>query len=181
MLRFLAACLICIFGAAEATAQPDESCDPIAPLVRVCIYDGTASVVAVDRRRVLVALDVREGNEAGDGLVDYYFLYTSEAGIDAAAFSVPFAAHLEYDGNALAVVPSGLDRRYEFVVRAEEHTLTGSAATLVRYGRGIGLSRYVLDEEQPLRLDDLASLEQQACVVPGACYSAAGLAIVFPR
>ena len=168
--------LLCIPSIAQST-----SCDPVSNPGTVCSFDGTASIVSVDRTRMLIAIDTRNESVAEDGIIDHLFLYTAASVIEGLDMSIPFEAHIEFDGNILAIVPKHQDKRIEIVVRAEDQKLKGAAATLIRYGKGVGLSHYWGFDEEP-RLDQLQYLEQRKCDSnPGSCYNLASYQITFPN
>jgi len=157
------------------------SCNLVNDPGTICSFDGTASIVSVDRTRMLIAIDTINEGVIEDGIIDHLFLYTAAAAIEDLDMSTPFVTHLEFDGNTLVIEPKHQDKRIEITVRAEEQKLKGSAATFIRYSKSIGLSHYWDFDEEP-RLDQLPFLEQRTCDSnPGACYSLASYHLKFPN
>jgi hypothetical protein len=146
---------------------------------RLCSADGVVSVLAVDDRRILVALD-GQGGQKPDGLVDELFLYTASESHGYQSQTESFSGHVEYGQGFLRVIGKEGQEPLLFLVRPAAVEGRFTVGTGRRFDHSIGLSHYA--GIRRLRIDRLKALRASVlCDGPaGSCVEVDGFRIGFP-
>jgi ABC-type amino acid transport substrate-binding protein len=158
-----------------------QSCGIGVRATELCSADGVLFVLAVDDRRVLIAID-RAGTEKPDGFVDDLFLYTASEAHGFQSQPGAFRGHVEYDQNALRVVAKDARQSLLFLVlrAGDKAKVQFDTGVERRFDRSVGLSHYAGWRKLPLERLVTVHLSAQCDGPPGACVEVDGVRIRFP-